>query len=212
MKSITIQGQLRTDSGKKATRHLRSQQLVPGVIYGGKNEINFYAPAASFRDIVYTPDFMVAEISLDGNTYRCILKDIQFHKVTDELLHIDFLELVEDKKVIATLPIKFIGTPEGVRAGGKLATKMKSLKVKTYPRFLKEHIDLDISALELNGNIRVQDVKAENMEVLNSPRIPVASVTLTRQLKQEEAAAAPAAAAAAPAAAAPAAAPAAAKK
>jgi large subunit ribosomal protein L25 len=212
MKSITIQGQLRTDSGKKAARQLRSQQLVPGVIYGGKNEINFYAPAASFKDIVYTPDFMVAEIGIDGNTYRCILKDLQFHKVTDELQHVDFLELVEDKKVIATLPIKFIGTPEGVRAGGKLVTKMKSLKVKTYPRFLKEHIDVDISGLQLDANIRVQDVAAENMEVLNSPRIPIASVTLTRQLKQEEAAAPKEGAAAAPAAAPAAAAPAAAKK
>jgi large subunit ribosomal protein L25 len=212
MKSITIQGQLRTDSGKKAARQLRSQQLVPGVIYGGKNEINFYAPAASFKDIVYTPDFMVAEIGIDGNTYRCILKDLQFHKVTDELQHVDFLELVEDKKVIATLPIKFIGTPEGVRAGGKLVTKMKSLKVKTYPRFLKEHIDVDISGLQLDANIRVQDVAADNMEVLNSPRIPIASVTLTRQLKQEEAAAPKEGAAAAPAAAPAAAAPAAAKK
>jgi len=214
MKSITIQGQLRTDSGKKAARQLRSQQLVPGVIYGGKKEINFYAPAASFKDIVYTPDFMVAEISIDGSTYRCILKDLQFHKVTDALEHVDFLELVEDKKVIATLPIKFIGTPEGVRAGGKLVTKMKSLKVKTFPRFLKEHIDVDISGLQLDANIRVQDVAADNMEVLNSPRIPIASVTLTRQLKQEEAAAPKeGAAAAAPAAAAPAAAaPAAAKK
>lgn len=209
MKSITIQGQLRTDSGKKAARQLRSQQLVPGVIYGGKKEINFFAPAPSFKDIVYTPDFMIAEISIDGVNYRCILKDIQFDKVTDQLIHLDFLELVEDKQVIATLPIKFIGTPEGVRAGGKLVTKMKSLKVKTYPRYLTEHIDVDIKDLQLNENIRVEDVKAENMEVLNSPRIPIASITMTRQLKQEEAAAAPAAGAA-PAAAA--AAPAAAKK
>jgi large subunit ribosomal protein L25 len=212
MKSITIQGQLRTDSGKKAARQLRSQQLVPGVIYGGKKEINFYAPATSFKDIVYTPDFMVAEISIDGSTYRCILKDLQFHKVTDELQHVDFLELVEDKKVIATLPIKFIGTPEGVRAGGKLVTKMKSLKVKAFPRFLKEHIDVDISGLQLDANIRVEDVAADNMEVLNSPRIPIASVTLTRQLKQEEASAPPKEGAAAAPAAAAAAAPAAAKK
>ena len=211
MKSITIEGQLRTESGKKATRHLRSQQQVPGVIYGGANEINFSAPATAFKDIVYTPDFMLADVKIDGKTYRCILKDLQFNKVTDLLIHVDFLELVEDKKVIATLPLKFVGIPVGVKEGGKLVTKMKSLKVKTFPKYLKEHIEVDINKLELDANIRVEDVKLKNMEVLNSPRIPIASVTLTRQLKQEEAAAAPTAAAAPAAAAAAAPAPAAKK-
>ena len=187
MKSITIEGQLRTESGKKATRHLRSQKQVPGVIYGGSQEINFSAPATAFKDIVYTPDFMLADVKIDGKSYRCILKDIQFHKVSDALLHVDFLELVEDKKVIATLPLKFIGVPAGVKAGGKLVTKMKSLKVKVLPKYLKQHIDVNIEKLELNENIRVEDVIMDNMEVLNSPRIPIASVTLTRQLKQDEA-------------------------
>jgi len=195
MKSITIEGQLRTESGKKATRQLRSQQLVPGVIYGGAKEINFSAPATAFKDIVYTPEFMLADVTVGGTTYRTILKDLQFHKVTDQLLHVDLLELVENKKVIATLPIKFIGAPAGVKAGGKLVTKIKSLKIKALPKDLKEFINLDISALELNGNIRVEDVVAENMEILNSPRIPIASITMTRQLKQEEAAAPKAAAA-----------------
>jgi len=203
MKSITIEGQLRTESGKKATRQLRSQELVPGVIYGGKKEINFSAPATAFKSIVYTSEFMLAEVKIDGTTYRCILKDMQFDKVKDALIHVDFLELVDDKKVVATLPIKFTGTPAGVKAGGKLVTKMKSLKVKAFPKYLKEYINVDINNLELNANIRVEDVKEDNMEILNSPRIPMASVTMTRQLKQEEAAApvaAPAAKAAAPAA------------
>ena len=212
MKSITIEGQLRTESGKKATRQLRSQQLVPGVIYGGAKEINFSAPAAAFKDIVYTSEFMLANVKIDGNAYRFILKDLQFNKVSDLLTHVDFLELVDDKKVIATLPLKFVGTPVGVKAGGKLVTKMKLLKVKTLPKYLKEFIEVDINKLELNENIRVEDVKADNMEVLNSPRIPIASVTMTRQLKQEEATAPKAAAPAAAPAAAKAAAPAAAKK
>ena len=211
MKTITIEGQLRTESGKKATRQLRSQKMVPGVIYGGSNEINFSAPATAFKDIVYTPEFLLANIAIDGKTYRCILKDLQFHKVTDQLLHVDFLELVENKKVIATLPLHYLGTPAGVKAGGKLVTKMKSIKVKTLPKYLKEHIDVNIDDLELNENIRVEDIVAENMEVLNSPRIPIASVTMTRQLKQEESVA-PKAAEAAPAAAATAAAAPAAKK
>ncbi|HEU4575173.1 MAG TPA: 50S ribosomal protein L25 [Chitinophagaceae bacterium] len=203
MKTITIEGQLRTELGKKATRELRSQKNVPGVIYGGAAEISFYASAMAFKPLIYTPEFQIAEVKLDGKTYRCILKDLQFDKVTDELIHVDLLELVEDKKVIATIPLKFVGASIGVKEGGKLVTKMKSLKVKTYPKYLQEHIEVNIENLELNGNIRVEDVQVEHYEILNSPRIPIASVVLTRQLKQEEAAA-PAAAGATGAAAAPA--------
>ena len=216
MKTITIEGQLRTEIGKQATRQLRSEEKVPGVIYGGAKEVNFSAPLTSFKTLVYTPDFQLAEIKVDGKAYRCILKDLQFDKVSDTLIHADFLELVEDKKVVATIPIKFTGAAKGVKDGGKLITKMKVLKIKTLPKYLKENIEVDLTNLELNGNVRVEDVKADNYEILNSPRIPIASIVLTRQLKQEEAATtAPAAAktaAAAPAAAASAAAkPAAAK-
>ena len=206
MKTITIEGQLRTELGKKATRQLRSQELVPGVIYGGAQEVNFSAPAKAFKNLVYTPQFQLAEVKVDGKSYTCILKDLQFDKVSDHLIHVDLLELVENKKVLADLPLKFNGAPAGVKEGGKLVTKMKSLKVKTLPKYLKENIEVDITNLKLNENIRVEDVKADNMEIMNSPRIPIASVVLTRQLKQEEAATtttAPAAAAA-PAAKAPA--------
>jgi large subunit ribosomal protein L25 len=210
MKTITIEGQLRTGVGKQAARQIRSEGKVPGVIYGGAQELSFSAPVIAFKSLVYTPNFQLAEIKLDGKTYRCILKDLQFDKVTDALNHVDFLELVEDKKVIASIPIKFKGAAAGVKDGGKLITKMKALKVKTFPKFLKENIEVDLTDLQLNGNVRVEDVKVDNYEILNSPRIPIASVVLTRELKQEETAvAAPAAGAAA---AAPAAATAAAKK
>lgn len=189
MKTITIEGQLRTGFGKSATRQLRSQDLVPGVIYGGKEEVNFAAPSAAFKNLVYTPSFQIAEVKLEGKTYRTILKDLQFDKITDKLTHIDLLELVEDKKVIAEIPLKFVGASKGVKDGGKLVTKMKSLKIKTYPKYLKEQIEVPIDNLDLNGNIRVEDVKEEHYEILNSPRIPIASVVMTRQLKQEEAAA-----------------------
>lgn len=187
MKTITIEGSLRTGFGKTATRHLRSQELVPGVIYGGSQEISFQAPAAAFKKLVYTPSFQVAEVILDGKTYRTILKDLQFDKVDDKLIHIDLQELVEDKKVIAEIPLRFVGVSKGVKDGGKLVTKMKSLKVKTYPKYLKEQIEVNIDDLDLNGNIRVEDVKIEHYEILNSPRVPIASVVLTRVLKQEEA-------------------------
>ena len=187
MKTITIEGQLRTELGKGATRQLRSQGNVPGVIYGGEKEINFSAAAIAFKPLVYTPDFQFAEIKLNGDTHRCIMKELQFDKVTDHLIHVDLLEMVEDKKVIADIPLKFVGSPVGVKDGGKLHIKMKALKVKTYPKYLREHIEVNIDNLELNGNVRVEDVQVENYEIMNSPRIPVASVTLTRELKQEEA-------------------------
>ncbi|MEO6893566.1 MAG: 50S ribosomal protein L25 [Ginsengibacter sp.] len=193
MKTITIEGQLRTGFGKSATRQLRSEDKVPAVIYGGAKEINFSAPTSAFKGIIYTPEFMIAEITVDGSTYKCVLKDLQFGKVSDDLIHVDFLELVENKTVSVNIPIKFVGVPEGVKEGGKLVVKIKSLKVKTLPKYLLENIEVNIDNLKLNENIRVQDVKPENMEVMNSPRIPIASVTMTRQLKQEEAKTAPAA-------------------
>ncbi|MDA3614831.1 50S ribosomal protein L25 [Polluticaenibacter yanchengensis] len=188
MKTITIEGQLRTEFGKSATRQLRSQDLVPGVIYGGAKEINFVAPTPAFKGIVYTNEFMLAEIIVDGVSYKTILKDLQFDKVSDALTHIDFLELNEDKPVIATIPLRFVGNSKGVKTGGRLITKVKSLKVKTLPKYLKDFIEVDITELDLNGNIRVEDVKLDNIEVLNSARIPVATVVLTRALKQEQAA------------------------
>src|SRR5690606_21470116 len=136
MKTVQIEGQKRTDLGKKAARAIRTAGQVPCVIYGGKEEVHFSAPLLSFRSIVYTPEFLIAEITVDGTTYRCILKDLQFDVVTDRLNHIDFLELVNDKKVIAQLPLKFTGQPAGVKAGGRLMLKMKNVTVRTYPEHL----------------------------------------------------------------------------
>jgi large subunit ribosomal protein L25 len=186
MKTITIEGHLRTESGKKAARQIRSQENVPAVIYGGAKEVNFYASAKAFKPLVYTSEFLIAEVAVDGKKYKCILKDLQFDKVSDLLLHVDLLELVDDKKVVATLPLKLVGSSVGVKAGGKLVSKVKAVKVKALPKDLREFIELDISSLELNANLRVEDIKVANMEIMNSPRIPVASVVMTRQLKQEE--------------------------
>jgi large subunit ribosomal protein L25 len=207
MKSVKIEGKRRSELGKKATRQIRSEEQVPAVIYGGKETIHFSAPVMAFRTLVYTPEFQIAEIMLDGTTYRTIMKDIQFDVVTDELNHIDFLELVEDNKVIANLPLHFSGQPQGVKDGGRLELKIKSLKVRTYPKYLREHIEVKIDSLQLHGNIRVQDVVVEHMEILNSPRVPIASVVTTRALRQadSDAAAAATGGKAAPAKAAPAA-------
>ncbi len=185
MKSVKIEGKSRSDFGKSSTRRLRSEGHVPAVIYGNENK-HFSAPVMAFRSLVYTPDFQLAEISVDGKTHKCILKDMQFDVVTDELNHIDFLELNDDRKVIANLPLKFVGTPEGVKVGGRLETKMKSLKVRTLPKHLVEAIEVNIENLKINENVRVEDVNAGEMEIMNSPRIPIASVVMTRALKQAE--------------------------
>ena len=190
MKTVTIEGQLRTETGKKAARQLRSQNLVPGVIYGGATEVTFSASAKAFKPLVYTSEFQLAEVQVDGKTYTTILKDLQFDKVSDALIHVDLLELVGEKKIVADLPIKLTGVSNGVKEGGKLVIKMKSVKVKTLPKFLREFIEVDITNLAINENLRVQDIIAPEMEIMNSPRIPIASVVMTRQLKQEEAAAA----------------------
>lgn len=185
MKSVKIEGKSRSEFGKSSTRRLRSEGHVPAVIYGNENK-HFSAPILSFRPLVYTPDFQLAEVTVDGQTHKCILKDMQFDVVTDELSHVDFLELNDDKRIIATLPLKFVGTPAGVKAGGRLEIKMKSLKVRVYPKDLVEAIEVNIENLNLNENIRVEDVKASNMEIMNSKRIPIASVVMTRALKQAE--------------------------
>lgn len=184
MKTIKVQGQLRSDFGKSATRQLRSEGRVPVVVYGGEEIIHCSVAPLDVRGLVYTPEFLIVELEVEGKTYRCIMKDLQFDVVTDALTHIDLLELVDGKKIIADLPINFVGQPKGVKEGGRLVTKLKTVRVRTYPRFLKEHLDVNIEGLQLNGNVRVQDIPAENMEVMNPPRIPIASVVLTRALKQ----------------------------
>ena len=193
MKTFVIEGQQRTETGKRAARELRSEGNVLGVIYGGKEEIHFHAPALAFRDLVYTPEFQIAEVNVGGKSYRTILKDLQFDTVTDKLNHVDLLELVDDKKVIADLPIKFEGQPAGVKAGGKLQLRLKKIKVRTYPKNLVDGIKVDLSNLQLNENLRVQDIKVEDMEIMVPGRQPVASVVMTRALKQAETEAAKAA-------------------
>lgn len=186
MNIVKIEGKSRAALGKSATRKIRSEGEVPAVIYGGKENVYFSAPKLAFRSLVYTDAFQQAHITVDGKEYRCILKDRQFDVVTDELTHLDFQQMVEDRKLLVTLPVRYTGQAEGVKAGGRLEIKVKSLKVRAYPKDLRENLEVPIDNLKLNGNIRVQDVEAPNMEVMNSPRIPIASVVMTRALRQAE--------------------------
>jgi len=186
MKSVAIQGQLRENLGKSASRAIRSEGKALGVIYGSGKEIHFSAPVLAFRDIVYTQEFKIAEITIDGTTYKCILKDTQFDPITDQLIHVDFLVLEDNKKVIANLPIKLVGQSVGVKVGGRLEQRLKYLKVRTLPEHLVSFVEVDITELQLNSNIRVEDVKNDNYEFMNPGRQPVASVVMTRALRQAE--------------------------
>ncbi len=190
MKTITIEGAVRKELGKKATKAVRNQGHVPGVIYGGENVVHFSAPTRDFRPAVYTPDFQKVDIVLDGQTYSTIIKDLQFHPVKDTLLHMDFQQLVPGKKVIAEVPIRLEGLATGVKAGGKLMTKMRKIKIKTDPENLKAEIKVDVSDLELGKSVRVKDIDYPDAEFLSSPATPIASVEITRALRAAQAAAA----------------------
>ncbi len=184
MNTVKIEGQLRSEFGKGNTRRLRAEGQVPGIIYGGDGNVMFSAPTMAFRDIVYSPKFQLAEIELDGKSYKCIMKDVQFHPVTDALTHIDFLELVDGQRLNATIPLKFTGQAIGVKDGGRMEVKMPKVKVRTTPEHLVENLEVPIDDLEIGGNIRVEDIVAEGMEMMNSLRIPVVSVVTTRVLRQ----------------------------
>ena len=185
MKLITIEGQLRSEFGKKATGHVRSEGKVPGVIYGGSANVHFTATPKALKSIIYTAEFNKAEINIDGKKYTCILKDLQYNKTTDEVTHVDFLELVQGKPVNASVPLKFVGQSIGVKSGGRFEVKMSTVKIRTKPENLKEAIEVDITNLEIGKNLRIEDIQYEGAEIMHNKRIPVAAVVTTRALKQE---------------------------
>jgi large subunit ribosomal protein L25 len=209
MEAVKLDGTLRTDMSRQALRTAREKGSVACVMYGGESEVHFFVTSKSLKSLIYTPDFKKAEIAINGKTYTAIVQDTQFSPVEDKLVHIDFLELVGDKKVTVDLPVKFIGVAKGVRAGGKLLPRLRKLTVKSSPSSLRTSLDINVEELELGKHIRVRDVAFEGMEIITAKNNPIVSTFVPRQMKQEEAtakpaagakAAAPAAAAAAPAA------------
>lgn len=189
MDTLTINAEKRTATGKKANKSLRKGRIVPAVIYGGEENILFSAHENEFKNLIYTPDFKMAEINVDGKQIKCILKDLQFHPVTDSLVHLDFIELVPGQKVIVEIPIKLEGTSEGEKLGGKVGQLLRKLKVKTTPDRLTESLKVDITNLDLGMAARVKDVQIpEGMEVMNNANIPVVSVEVPRALKSATAA------------------------
>lgn len=184
MESVKISGVNRSSTGKKSTKATRSEGLVPCVIYGGENNVHFSAKQGDFRSLIYTPDFKKAAIEVDGATYECVVKDIQFHPVTDEIQHIDFVQLVSGNMVKLSIPVRFKGTAPGVKNGGKLTPKVRKVKVKTTPENIVSELMADISSMKLGDSIRVKDIELiGDMEMMSAPNTPIASVEVPRALK-----------------------------
>ncbi len=200
MQTVTINGTLRTDLGKKATRALRRAGNVPCNLYGGKESLNFYAPVSAFRKLIYTPEFRFAQIEVDGKTFKAIVKEAQFDSIKDDLLHLDFQELVDTVKVKVSVPLKLNGNPKGVATGGKLEQVIKKLTILALPKDLPHSIEVDVTDLELGGIKRISDIHLPGVSILLSASNPIARVIIPRAVK-EEVVATPAAATATPAAA-----------
>ncbi|RMF27211.1 MAG: 50S ribosomal protein L25 [Bacteroidetes bacterium] len=184
MNTVAIKSRPRPKLGTKIARQSRREGLIPCVLYGGEDIIHFNTTYNEIRDLVYTPDFKIAEVEVEGKTYRCIIKEVQFHPVKENILHIDFLQLIEGRPVKVELPVHCKGNSPGVRAGGKLIQKMRRVKVKATPENLVEELELDISNLNLGQSIRVRDITVpEGVEILSAPGTPVASVEVPRALR-----------------------------
>ncbi len=194
MKIIEIIGYKRANLGKADAKRIREESSVPCVLYGGKEQIHFYSPMILFRDIVYTPDAAFIKLNIEGEVFNAILQDIQFHPVSEIILHADFLELQEDKLIKMDIPVKFIGNAPGVLQGGRLLPKLRKIRIKALPKDMPESIDVDISSLDLGKSVKIRSIKIENFIIMNSPNVTIATCDIPRVLKglreEEEAAAA----------------------
>ena len=189
MQTFKISGQLRELKGKRAANAARKAGLVPCELYGGGTNIHFQVPSKELKDLIYTSEFQLVDLEVDGSTYQCIMKDIQFHPVSDRIEHIDFLRLEDGRKVKIDVPVRFTGVAPGVKAGGKLTQKIRAVQIKTIPSKLVDHLTLDISKLKLGQSVRIRDIKVDSdIEIINNGSIPVASVEIPRALKSAGAA------------------------
>lgn len=187
---IALHGQPRSGLGKKSSKALRNDGRIPCVLYGENTLVHFSVAPLDVRGLIYTPDFKIIELHLEGKTYRSILKDYQLDPLTDQVRHIDLMKLTDGQMIKVELPIRFRGTSPGVKIGGKLQQNLRRAKVKTLPENLVDELLIDISKLELGQSIRVRDLDvAEGIEIMNNPSIPVATVEIPRALRSAAAAA-----------------------
>jgi large subunit ribosomal protein L25 len=180
MKTFQLEGSKRESIGKKAAKSYRKESLVPCVLYGGEEIVHFTVLKEGIRKLIYTPEVQIVNLSIEGKTYNAILKDTQFHPVSDELLHADFLQIFEDKLVVIEIPIVLEGLAEGVKAGGKLSLEMRKLKVKGLYKNFPEKLIVNIENLGLGKTVQVGTLHFENLELLNAKDNVVAAIKLTR--------------------------------
>jgi large subunit ribosomal protein L25 len=191
MQVIALTGNTKVEAGKKAAKAIRDAGMIPAVMYGGGANYTFTTTEPDVRHLIYTPEFKVAEITLDGKVHRCIVKAIQFHPVSEKILHIDFQEMVSGKPLLVEVPVVFKGVSPGMKAGGKLVQSMRRVKIKATPEALVDNLVLDISSLELGQAIRVRDLTVPGgVEIMVNPSVPVAIIEIPRALRAAAAAAA----------------------
>lgn len=198
MKTVEIVGYKRANLGKSESKQLRTEGNVPCVLYGGDKQIHFYAPMILFRELVYTNEAHFVHLNIEGEECKAILQEVQFHPVSEIILHADFLRIEENRKIKMDIPTRMVGKAPGVDKGGTLVRKKASLKVYGYPKDMPDHIDVDVSTLDFHHAIKVSDMKMEGLEFLDPKQSAIAAVEVPRAAKMaaEEAAAAAAAPAA----------------
>ena len=180
MKSITIKGSERENVGKKATKAVRDAGMVPCVIYGGNQPVHFVADERAFKDLVYTPNAHTVVVELNGTSTNVIMQDIQFHPVSDKILHIDFFQLSDDKEIVMEVPVKVTGTSPGVLLGGVLRLNQRRLKVKALPKNLPDFVEASISELEMGNKLYVTKIETNNFKLMHPDNTVVAQVRISR--------------------------------
>ena len=189
MKKVSMSGSPRENVGKKDAKALRNQGLVPCVLYGGEKQYHFAIPEKNFGPVIFTPFTFVVELEVGGKKFNTIIQDAQYHPTTESMLHVDFLEVKEDKPVVISLPIRISGTSPGVLRGGKLFTKFRKLKVKGLISQLPELVEIKIDDLNVGDSIKVADVKIPNVELLDKPKNIVVGVQAARNMVADDPAA-----------------------
>ncbi len=180
MKTIRLIGEPRTDLGTSASRQLRQEGKVPCVLYGGKEHVNFSVYRDDFKNLVYTPNTYLVQVEVGDKKYKSILKDIQFHPVSDLINHVDFLEVFDDKPVSIAIPVRITGNSPGVRAGGKLMVKIKKLRVKGLIADMPDDIEVNVDHVEMGKSVKVGEINVENLELLDAAANAIVSVVTTR--------------------------------
>ncbi len=190
MKTFVLSGTPRVDLGRKATKALRTQGLIPCELYGAGQNVHFTVTESAVRKLIYTPEIFLVELDINGEKVNAVMKEIQFHPVSERVLHIDFLQVVDGKPVVMEVPVKLEGHAVGVRAGGKLSLEMRKLRVKAIATAIPEKLVINIDNLELGKTIQVKDLHFADLELLNGLQSVVCSVKLTRAAMGSAAAAA----------------------